>query len=70
MESPPQDLLRGPDSDVILLKSFKDLSSCVRVDDFTDISALQGFTLESYVARKEKYALQNVPNFVNCVLDC
>ena len=54
MESPPQDLLRGPDSDVILLKSFKDLSSCVRVDDFTDISALQGFTLESYVATKEK----------------
>ena len=40
-------MLRGPDSDVILLKSFKDLSSCVRVDDFTDISALQGFTLES-----------------------
>ena len=47
-------MLRGPDSDVILLKSFKDLSSCVRVDDFTDISALQGFTLESYIVTKEK----------------
>ena len=49
--------MRGPDSDVILLTSFKDLSYCVRVDDFTDISALQGFTLESYVATKEKICI-------------
>ncbi|CAH3164571.1 unnamed protein product [Porites lobata] len=33
------------------------LSYCVRVDDFTDISALQGFTLESYVATKEKICI-------------
>ena len=49
--------MREPDSDIILLKSFKDFSSCVRVDDFTDISALQGFTLESYVATKEKICI-------------
>ena len=37
-----------------MLKSFKKLSNYVKVDDFTDISALEGFTLESYVATKEK----------------
>ena len=49
--------MRGLDSDVILLKSFKNLSNYFKVDDFTDISALEGFTLESYVATKEKICI-------------
>ena len=63
--------MRGPDSDISSLKSFKKLSNYVKVDDFTDISALEGFTLESYIATKEKKsAFQNIPNLANCVLDC
>ena len=42
--------MRGPDNDVIVLKSFKNLSNYVKVDDFTDISALEGFTLEICIA--------------------
>ena len=49
--------MRGPDSDISSLKSFKKLSNYVKVDDFTDISALGGFTLESYVATKEKICI-------------
>lgn len=30
------------------------MSTCIKVDDFTDVSALRGFTLESYVVTKEK----------------
>jgi len=40
-----------------LLKSFKNSSTHVKFDDFTDISALKGFTLESYDATKEKICI-------------
>ena len=49
--------MRGADSDISLLKSFKKLTHYDKVDDFTDISALEGFTLESYVATKEKICI-------------
>ena len=41
----------------MLLKSFKNLSNFVKVDDFTEISALEGFTLQSYVSAKEKICI-------------
>ena len=46
--------MRGHDDDLYLLTSFKNLSSYIKVDNFTNISALAGFTLKSLFVTKEK----------------
>lgn len=47
-------LLRGLDEDIQQLRCFKTLSNYKKVDDYTDVSSLQGFTLEQYIATREK----------------
>ena len=41
------------ENDILRLKSFKNLSNYVQVDDVTDVSRLEGFTLDKYILTKE-----------------
>ena len=47
--------MRGPcENDIMRLKSFQNLSNYNKVDDFTDVSRLDSFTLDMYILTKEK----------------
>ena len=39
--------VRVHDDDITLLKSFKTLSNYIKVDNYTDVSSLEGFTLQN-----------------------
>lgn len=41
------------ENDILRLKSFKNLSNYIQVDDVTDVSRLEGFTLDKYILTKE-----------------
>lgn len=41
------------ENDILRLKSFKNLSNYIQVDDVTDVSRLEGFTLDKYILIKE-----------------
>lgn len=41
------------ENDILRLKSFKNLSDYIQVDDVTDVSRLEGFTLDKYILTKE-----------------
>ena len=41
------------ENDILWLKSFKNLSNYIQVDDVTDVSRLEGFTLDKYILTKE-----------------
>lgn len=41
------------ENDILRLKSFKSLSNYIQVDDVTDVSRLEGFTLDKYILTKE-----------------
>lgn len=46
---------RGPsENDIMCLKSFQNLSNYIKLDNFTDVSRLDGFTLDMYILTKEK----------------
>ena len=46
--------MRGPcENDIVSLKSFQDLSHYIKLDDFTDVSRLDGFSLDMYIVTKE-----------------
>ena len=47
--------MRGPcDHDIMRLKRFQNLSDYIKVDNFTDVSRLDSFTLDMYILTKEK----------------
>lgn len=59
--------MRGLDNDILLLKSQKDLSKYKHVDDFTDVSRLEGFTLEKYIVTREKLCeAEHAPHCTLC----
>ena len=41
------------ENDIVRLKSFKNVSNYIQVDDVTDVSRLEGFTLDKYIVTKE-----------------
>ena len=41
------------ENDIVRLKSFKNLSNYIQVDDVTDVSRLEGFTLDKYIVTKK-----------------
>lgn len=51
--------MRGPcENDIVWLKSFQNLSHYIKLDDFTDVSKLDGFSLDMYIVTKEKICYQ------------
>lgn len=49
---------RGPcENDMKCLKSFQNLLNYIKIDNFTDVSRLDGFTLDMYILTKEKNML-------------
>ena len=49
---------RGPcENDIKCLKSFQNLLNYIKIDNFTDVSRLDGFTLDMYILTKEKNIL-------------
>ena len=61
------DDLRGLIDDVQLLKNQRNLSKYIHVDNFTDVSKLEGFTLEKYIVTFKKLCkTEHAPSCTTC----